>query len=63
MHPASRKIGKPNAFEVITEARVYSLFADNSNEMDDWITHIKRVLNQVDISANVSGVLMLLMDY
>jgi hypothetical protein len=50
VHPASRKIGRPNAFELITEERVYNLFADDKDLMDKWITDIKRAANHESVA-------------
>ena len=43
--PASRRIGRRNAFELITEERVYNLFADDAETMNEWITCIKKIIS------------------
>lgn len=48
--PASKRIGRRNAFELITEERVYNLFADDAETMNEWIACIKTVINHHDPS-------------
>ena len=45
--PASKRIGRRNAFELITEERVYNLFADDAETMNEWIACIKTVITEV----------------
>lgn|SRR3990167_11071761 len=46
-HCAIRKgrLDKPNSFEIITEERIYSLYADDANDMNDWISHLQKAID------------------